>query len=272
MVEGRTTDWGSLSAVQALIHRRVIERLNAALGAINLTDDDLALERAPVYWREHAMGQIIGALNIYNAWNMLIHYKAGMVALPRSLRQFRVGDLLDWLSSETSQSYASTSDDDRLLIGNRETLQEALLLIYGCAQALGPDVRVLVEDRRAHVWFGARYRARRNQARTLTELIDRPPTDWRDENLIFELTCARDFLVLNNCQLEVIAQKGERFIGFSVPAVESKAQTLSERVAHTNEATIPASSDDSDDVLDIWRSQASDETHDTTSRGTGSED
>lgn len=210
-------DWESLADINFLVRRRLVEHLNAAIGAVNLVDTPEAGGKPADFWKGHAIRHIMRAQHLYEAWSMLIRYKSGQRMT--HTRQFRAGDLLEGLASETFQTYVPHVDHERILEGNRETLQEALFLIHSAAYGLGPNVRLLTDFRDGGFWFRVRYHDSRHQTRTLTELLDMLGDDWRTANTGFELHRAKDFLEMNDCALSFSWRENQGELAFFVPAV-----------------------------------------------------
>lgn len=210
-------NWDSLADVNFLVRRRLVEHLNAAIGAVNIIDTPEAGGKTAEFWKKRAIRHIMQAQNLYEAWSMLARYKSGQTAVYG--RQFRAGDLLEWLASETSQTYMPHPDHERILAGNRETLQEALLLIFSGAHTIGPSVQLVTESNDKGFWFRVRYQDHKRQPKTLDGLFEQLDDDWRTGNAAYELSRAQDFLELNNCTLSYSRAKGTCELGFFVAAV-----------------------------------------------------
>lgn len=210
-------NWDSLADINFLVRRRLIEHLNAAIGAINLIDTPEAAGKPAEFWKNHAMRHIMRAQHLYEAWNTLIRYKSGQRLT--HMRQFRAGDLLEWMASETHQTYMAHTEHERLLAGNRETLQEALLLVHSAAYSIGPGVRLLTESSEDGFWFRVRYHAQKQQPATLDELFDHLDTDWRTESTAYELRRAQDFLEMNDSTLNYASGDGYGELSFFLPVV-----------------------------------------------------
>lgn len=216
--------WERLSAVNMTMHRRIVEYLNAAIGAVNLAaNSDRA---AQLVWRQQSVRQIMRAHNTFTAWSSLIRYKAGeSPTLPADQRVFRFGDLLDWLSTELTQKRVPNEHDELRLRGSRETLQEAMVLLYSCAYGLGPAVKLIVQGSPKGVTLGVRYRKHGETPLTLDSLLNRPTENWRLEHLTFELTCVRDFLAMNGCALDYTVEAKHCSLTFSIPTVRTRTWT-----------------------------------------------
>ncbi len=215
-------DWDSLADANFLMRRRLIEHLNAAVGAVNLIDTPEGGAKPADFWKSRAIRHIMRAQHLYEAWNLLIRYKAGHHVTRTHL--FRAGDLLEWLASETYQTYSPHPDHDLLLIGNRETLQEALLLVHSAAYSLGPGVRLHTQVKDDRFAFRVRYQAAKPGAQTLADLLEQLVNDWRTESAAYELRRAQDFLQMNDCELTLV--QGDRCceLGFSVATAGNARQ------------------------------------------------
>jgi hypothetical protein len=245
-------NWDSLADVNFLVRRRLVEHLNAAIGAVNIIDTPEAGGKPVEFWKRRAIRHIMQAQNLYEAWSMLARHKSGQTAV--YARQFRAGDLLEWLASETSQHYQAHSDHDRILAGNRETLQEALLLMYSAAHTIGPGVQLIAESSSKGFWFRIRYQDNRRQPRTLDGLFEQLDDDWRTGNAAYELCRAQDFLELNNYTLHFARLKDACELGFFVASAgveqsQSSAATL--RDTEETVATQPTDDETEPDGDDI---------------------
>ena len=229
-------DWSSLADINFLIRRRLVEHLNAAIGAVNLIDTPEAGAKPAEFWKAHAIRHIMRAQHLYEAWSMLIRYKSGQRVT--NGRQFRAGDLLEWLASETFQTYVPHSDHDRVLAGNRETLQEALLLLHSAAYSLGPHVRLLTEFKDRSFWFRVRFQQSKVKWQTLDELLEQLGDDWRTANAGFELHRAQDFLEMNGCTLSLMLHENVAELAFSVTVVGAGVQHEAMTSAQTDDDTI----------------------------------
>jgi hypothetical protein len=223
-------NWDSLADINFLMRRRLIEHLNAAIGAVNVIGTPEAGAKPDEFWKTHAIRHIMRAQNLYDAWNMLIRYKAGQRLT--HISQFRAGDLLEWLASETHQTYLPRPDHDRVLAGNRETLQEALLLIHSAAYSIGPGVQLLTESKEEGFSFRVRYQDRKRRPMTLETLLEQLGDDWRTESAAYELQRAQDFLEMNDYALTYT--RGETYceLGFFVTVVAA-ARSSSNAITDT---------------------------------------
>ncbi|HLU09359.1 MAG TPA: hypothetical protein VK003_06810 [Oceanobacillus sp.] len=226
-------NWNSLADINFLVHRRFVEHLNAAIGAVNIIDTPEAGGKPVEFWKKRAIRHIMQAQNLYEAWSMLARHKSGHTTVYTS--QFRAGDLLEWLAAETSQNYVPQPDHDRILEGNRETLQEALLLIYSAAHTMGPNVQLLAESSTKGFWFRVRYQDTRRQPRNLEELFEKLDDDWRTGNAAYELARAQDFLELNRYSLHFVRLKDACELGFFVAAAGMAHSSSADAIRETEE-------------------------------------
>jgi hypothetical protein len=230
-LEELRTDWKRLADVNFLIYRRMTNYLSAALGAVNLigTDTEQSLE----YWKQRAIKQLMRANQLYSAWNHLLQMQGVEQVSPPSQRLFRASDLMEWLAAEMTQHYPHHPDHDRLLQGNREMLQEALLLIYSASYSLGPGVRLLTQSMPNGIWFRIRYNLVKKAPPTLDGLLETLTTDWRSEMTAFELFCASEFLALNSSGLEYVPDEQHATLGFFIPACRPMKADQTETVTAT---------------------------------------
>jgi len=216
-----STSWRHLAALHFVMHRRVIELLGAALGAVNVPAGDHSPLR--LFWQQHSSQQIMRALSVFTAWNNLVRYKAGeTINIPQSERMFRLEDLVRALEKERSEKLRVPASENIQLLGARETLQEALLLLHSCAFGLGPRVQWVTELHPRAVTLGVRYRRYGEVPPTLEALIDSKPDHWRAEHLSFELLCARDFLTMNGIDLHYTVSPRHCSLTFAIPTVRDK--------------------------------------------------
>ncbi len=198
-------DWESLDQLQFLLLRRVVEPLNAALAAISLLHLDSAADKPRAYWQERATNEVMGTLNLINAWHALIRFKLGELLPQQHIRPFYVQEMLDWLAYQLQLVNPLHAEKNLLIEANRESLQEALLLLYSAAYTLGPSVRLIVQNTTDGMWFRVRY-AKVGPApcnEDLDALIQRLSGNWRLEDTAFELRTAADFIALNGSQLHL---------------------------------------------------------------------
>lgn len=240
-----TPDWESMADVNFLIRRRLIEHLNAAIGAVNLVDTPEAGSKPAEFWKTHAIRQIMRAQHLYEAWNTLMQYKAGQRLTQQ--HPFRAGDLLEWLSSETFQTYIPHTDHEEILVGNRETLQEALLLVHSAAYSLGPNVRLVTDMRGSNFWFRIQYQDLKHKTHSFADLMETLGDQWRTANASFELSRAQDFLEMNGCALQYSWKDGVSELGFFVASINAARQGTPAASTQTEDETL-ASLPDADET------------------------
>jgi hypothetical protein len=233
----REPNWKTLADVHFVMQRRMLEYLNAAVGALTLIDTPEGAAKPDNFWKERALRQVMRAHNLFNAWNALIRHKTGQRPAPSAMRQFSAADVIEWLAVELRHSSGDRSGSDRLLHGNRETLQEALLLLHSAAYSIGPGVRTITAQRPAGMWFRVRYTTYKPPPPTLAALREQLASDWRTEMAAYELERAQDFLELNGLALEYLIGDGYCELGFFVRAVQpgplSGSAALQDGDAHT---------------------------------------
>lgn len=216
-------DWESLGSLQFLLHQRISEHLNAALSAIRLADKTTSAVEAEDFWQQQATQAVQRTLDLENAWSSLVRYKLGERTLPQNSTAFRASALVRWLAAEIRMPHAASADQDMLLVGNREALQEALLLLHSCAGTLGPHVRLVVSAGAEGLWLRIRYNLVKNAPPTLAALTEALGSagNWRADAALFELQRAEDFLTMNGCALHytITSEHGE--LAFCVPAVSA---------------------------------------------------
>jgi hypothetical protein len=221
----REPDWETLSEINFLMSRRLTDQLQSALQLMGQPEEAQ---------RMRAAGTIQSALDLHGAWADLIRYKAGEIPLNAPTR-FDGRELLEWIATTLQMTDLPQPDGDIMLRGNRPTLQEALLLLQSCAHTLGPGVRVRVESHRHGLWFRVRYARVSDPAENLEELLATLRANWRLQSAAFELRCARDFLMMNGCELFYSVQDQECELAFFVwlaappsgePSTKERAKAL----------------------------------------------
>ena len=240
-------DWESLGSIQFLLHQRIAERLNTALAAIQLFNTPEAADTPPGFWQQRASDAALRALEIENAWSSLIRHKLGEHFLPQHMLHFHTSELIRWLALEIGCPQYATPGEDMLLHGNRETLQEALLLLHSCAGTLGPHVRLIAQPTGKGMWFRVRYGLVKTPPPSLDTLLDSLAAagNWRAETALFELRRAYDFLSMNGCALRyrVEAEYGELALRIpaayptAIPAGQTAALRLDEDTASGGQAS-----------------------------------
>lgn len=215
-------DWESLGTLQFLRHSRVTEQLNAALAAISMINAD-APGTPSDYWQEQATQAVQRVLQTENAWAGLVRHKLGERLLPQQMRPFRAGDVIRWLALEIRAQHGASPSDDTLLLGNPESLQEALLLLHSCAGTLGPQVRLLVSHAEQGMWFRIRFNLVKSVPQTHAELVQALAlaSNWRAEIALFELRRAEDFLAMNGCALHYSLGDDYGELAFCVPTARA---------------------------------------------------
>jgi hypothetical protein len=221
----REPDWETLSEINFLMARRMTDQLSGALHLMG-QNEHVAHMRAS--------GAVQCALDLYGAWADLIRYKAGEAPLNGSTR-FDGRELLEWIATTLQIGDLPEPDQDVTLKGNKATLQEALILLQSCAHTLGPGVRVRVESQRRGLWFRVNYANVGQASANLEELLARLRANWRLQSAAFELRCARDFLMMNACELFYAVRDQECEFSFFVwfatqptgePSTKDKAKAL----------------------------------------------
>jgi hypothetical protein len=221
----RAPDWEALADIQFVLYNRVANQLNEALSGIALSDMPEAGDKPPGYWKERATTKILNVLNMFTAWTWLIRYKMGETIPERAIRPFTTNTLLKWLGAQLQLTPPPVTTLNPLLRANQETLQEALLLLHSVAYTQGSAVRLAFEATTLGTWFRVRFDRYKPLPESLDALIERFGDHWRDQDAVFELSTARDFVRLNGCELVLnsTAEHGE--FAFFVPAAVVKRRT-----------------------------------------------
>jgi hypothetical protein len=218
-------DWEALADVQFALYNRVANQLNEALSGIALSDMPEAGDKPPGYWQEHATTKILNVLNLFTAWTWLIRFKMGESIPERAIRPFPTNALLGWLGVQLQLSPPPVTTLNPLLRANRETLQEALLLLYSVAYTQGSTVRLAYEATTLGTWFRIRFDRHKDVPESIDALITSFGDHWRAKDAVFELTNARDFVRLNGCELVLNSTPQHGEFAFFVPAAVGWRQT-----------------------------------------------
>jgi hypothetical protein len=197
----REPDWEALADLQFLLYNRIADSLNAALTGIALSDMPEAQDKPPGFWKERASTKIANVLNLFTAWSYLVRFKMGESIPERAVRPFEANALLQWLGSQLQLVPAPEIATNPLLYANRETLQEALLLLYSAAYTQGTNVRFELQAAQDGLWFRVQFTRAKPLPETFDALLASFGDHWRDQDTVFELATARDFVRLNECDL-----------------------------------------------------------------------
>lgn len=239
----REPDWEALSELNFLLNHRITQPLNAALSAIDLAEMPEYAGHSAKWWRDRARTKITTVLNLFTAWSWLVQYKAGMDIPEQAIRPFSLQSLLEWLTVHLQLVPALTAEENPLLYGNQETLQEAILLLYSVASTLGSGARVMLEAAANQVKIRIRYarlRQTENRLSSVEELLISLGKHWRMQVIRFELKVARDFLELNRCLLE-LNDTGET-VEFSLPISYIGVKATSENEGLRKESAVQSRS------------------------------
>lgn len=222
-------DWESLAELQFLLYSRIADSLNAALSGIALSDMPEAQDKPPGYWQERATAKVSNVLNLFTAWSNLIRFKLDGTIPERALRPFPANALLAWLGSQLQLSPVPRLADDPTLVANQETLQEALLLLYSAAFTQGSGVRLEVGPASEGLWFRVRFARNTPIPPTFDALLASFGDHWRDQDTLFELATARDFVALNGLEL-VLNTSGEQceFAFFAPSTADARARLVAD--------------------------------------------
>jgi hypothetical protein len=190
-----SSEWTTLSQINFLIHRRLMEFLDRAATDLG----QLSAVHGPEH--ERALQDVTAAREMYNAWNSLIRFNAREDPAITGPQQFKVCDLLDWIAAELNIARVPDCEDQEVLQGNLATVQEALIALKSCTQTLGPRAHIVVQRHERGFWVRVRYGKPANPPATLGELMAGLRSNWRLETAAFELACAHDFLAMNDMEL-----------------------------------------------------------------------
>jgi hypothetical protein len=193
-------DWKALNQLNFLLAARFGPPLNEALNAIALSEmPDSPVE--PQVWRDRAKASVANVLNMYQAWAALIQFKNGLPLPSNAIRAFPVQSLLDWLTVQMEIIPPIQASQNMPLQGNQACIQEATLLLYSAATSQGTNVHLHFELAENGGWFRIRFIRDRALPETIDALIDSFKDHWRSQDAAFELTMARDFILLSGSQI-----------------------------------------------------------------------
>ncbi|GAB4569083.1 MAG: hypothetical protein Kow0077_01020 [Anaerolineae bacterium] len=249
----REPDWESLSQLQFLLMRRVTEPLNAALAAIALVHLDEAADRSREFWQSRATQEVLGVLNLVNAWHALLRFKLGELLPRQHIRPFNAQTMLDWLTMQLELSTPLRIETDMVLESSPEALQEALLLLYSAAFTLGPSVRLVLRTLTNGLWFRIRYNHPESKPcpPTLDTLLETLRGNWRLEDTAFEIRLARDFIALSGSKLHF--QGTDQFCEFAFFVYAAGKRPLEPLETHDVNEPPPASSPEDSEELPLIR-------------------
>lgn len=241
----RDTDWAALAGIQFMIYNRVSDSLNAALSGIALSDMPEAQDKPPGFWKKRAAAKIANVLNLFTAWSYLVRYKMGESIPERVIRPFHVNALLAWLGEQLQLAPPPQIASNPLLRANQETLQEAVLLLYSAAYSQGSNVTLSLETLPGGIWFRVKFARKKDLPPTFEALLASFGTHWRDQDTLFELTTARDFVRLNGSDLvlNATAEQGEFafFVHRADAPRDAQPPEPGAQVAATPTVLVPAS-------------------------------
>lgn len=245
-------NWQSLSDINFLLYNRLADSLNAALSAMALAQMAESTGQAPEWWYQRGKSQIEGVLNLVMSWSWLIQSKVGSDIPEKALQPFRLQSLLDWVTLHLKLVPPLITEEDVLLHANQHTVQEALLLLYSVAATQGAGVNILISHFSAGVLFRIRFvrphHAKKSQ-RSIDELIQQQGSHWRQQIIAFELGIARDFLRMNQIELQLQENGSVSDFCFTLYKPGQHPQLLSslptelhrqQSISHIINATIPA--------------------------------
>ncbi len=199
----REPDWEALAQLQFMLMRRITEPLNASLAALGLVHLDSAANRPREYWQARATREVLGVLNLTNAWQALVRFKLGELLPRQHIRPIDTQALLDWLTVQLELGNPLHLEDSIVLETSQEALQEAMLLLYSAAFTLGPNVHLVVRSLPNGLWFRIRYGHTPGKfpPANLDALLEQLRGNWRMEDTAFELRTAADFVALSGSKL-----------------------------------------------------------------------
>jgi hypothetical protein len=195
-------DWEALNQLNFLLAPRISGPLNEALNALTLAEMPES-ELDPQIWRDKAKIVVGNLLYLYQAWSTLIQFKNGIKMPPNAIRSFPVQSLLDWLTVQLGLIPPARAKRNFHLTGNQASIQEALLLLYTVSVTQGTEVHLVVDPTVGGSWFRIRFARNKPMPATVDEMVATFRDDWRSQDSAFELKLARDFVNLNDSEINI---------------------------------------------------------------------
>ena len=197
-------DWESLSEFNFLLYRRTVDGLNAALSALEVASVPGGSGLPPEWWYNRSKDKIEAVLNLSMAWSWLIQFKNGVALTEQVMRPFFLQEMLDWLTINLQLRRPLVFDDETRTLGNKQSIQEAILLLHSVGTTIG-RVSLVIEPSEAQIVVKVQVsRVRSTEPITsIDALIDSYGQHWRERSIAFELRTARDFLQMNQLDLKL---------------------------------------------------------------------
>ncbi len=201
----REPDWDSLNEINFQLYNRVADSLNAALSAMAIAEMPDNSGQTPKWWYDRAKAKVENVLNLTMSWSWLIQFKTGTNLTEKAIRPFQLQSLLDWLTLHLQIIPPLKTDHNVYLQANQQTLQEAILLLHSVATTQGSGVSVYLDHLQAAVRFRIRFARLRSATpyQSLDAFLSAQGRHWRQQVISFETRTARDFLKMNNIDLDI---------------------------------------------------------------------
>lgn len=201
----REPDWEALNEFNFLIYSRIADALNAALSAMTIAEMPDSGGRTPKWWYDRSQAKVELVLNTVMAWSWLIQYKTGIDLTEKVMRPFHIQTLMDWLTLNLQLAPPLIIKDNKIVAANQQTLQEALLLLHSVASTQGSGIVFGFEPKSSGINVRVRFvRLRASDPfKSVDDMLAAQGSHWRQQAIAFELAVARDFLRMNNIELNI---------------------------------------------------------------------
>lgn len=222
-------DWDSLSEFNFLLYRRTVDGLNAALSALEVASVPGSGGMPPEWWYARSKGKIEAVLNLSMAWSWLIQFKNGVELTEQVIRPFVLQETLEWLNTNLQLRPPLYFDDSTRIMGNKQSIQEAMLLLHSVANTMG-RVSLQVEPTDTHIRFVIKISRLRptTPVASIAELLSGYGSHWRERSIAFELRTALDFFEMNHLQLQLADDGLQLKLWFEMKQLSAKRKTTSQ--------------------------------------------
>lgn len=216
-------DWESLSEFNFLLYRRTVDGLNAALSALDVAAMPDKSSLPAEWWYARSRDKVEAVLNLSMAWSWLIQFKVGIELTQQVIRPFDLQEMLDWLTTNLQLRPALYYDKKLMLLGNKQSIQEAILMLHSVGGTLG-RVRLKItpaEDKTVVAIMVSRLREQKPFG-AVKEILGELGEHWRERTIAFELQTALDFLNMNKLALDLKDDGSTLQFSFTIPVANSK--------------------------------------------------
>lgn len=231
-------DWESLNEFNFLLYRRTVDGLNAALTALDVATMPDKSGMPPEWWHARSRDKVEAVLNLAMAWSWLIQYKVGIELTQQVIRPFALQEMLDWLTTNLQLRPPLYYDKPLRLLGNKQCIQEAILLLHSVAGTLGRvSLKITPQDDSVLVVILVSRLKAQAPIANIETLLSALGDHWRERSIAFELRTALDFLNMNNLQIHT-ADDGQLLrMHFAIPVQQAQSTRTTSPATSPNGTT-----------------------------------